>query len=568
MHAPGVTVVTDLAQLKSLYEVFAKSKETQVAVAPCRFEWDDFDGDTDIWSLTIQTDTAGVLKELETQAAVYHLAGPSPQHTSSVPVVTLTEVVTEVVPLVRVSHSKAAWQQGRWIYQDPTPKQMRTMFKEISEELVAAVLDAWKPQTAQETKSVLWPPKQGLLAYLPDHHRRLQGPLASRKTLSDAASKADQVVQDIDETDKWKRKSALVIKEALGKTSFGVRVPEEHFAKTKQQDGQDARPLWVVRGASASWTSEDLQDVLDQLRWLAQIVRPMGPRAYLLRCDVDPPRRRQPAHSGYEKLILEFTFTEYVPRNSQQTKPKRAEQATIPRQRSWASVVKAPVTTVRKLKTSWADQGEEDEPATPDAMDDEDWEEEDEGPPTWAWTTSHPTAPRITIDEPLPKKPKAEGEADILRQVIADLRQQNQQLQQQLAALTQQVATLTQQVVRSQSAQRSSDEELFEEDEDLPFVYHEIDQCLQTYLQYPQLDPTRSRWSHLTLHRTPWEVMYLKCRDMQWENVSGQHNLCFWRCAQRQLTAANHAHSSKEPEEIKQLVMAHALANADTQVRV
>eukprot|EP00971_Amphidinium_carterae_P070054 1386305-Amphidinium_carterae.1 len=34
LHAPGVTVVTDLAQLKSLYEVFAKSKETQVAVAP------------------------------------------------------------------------------------------------------------------------------------------------------------------------------------------------------------------------------------------------------------------------------------------------------------------------------------------------------------------------------------------------------------------------------------------------------------------------------------------------------------------------------------------------------
>eukprot|EP00971_Amphidinium_carterae_P338804 6476324-Amphidinium_carterae.1 len=57
--------------------------------------------------------------------------------------------------------------------------------------------------------------------------------------------------------------------------------------------------------------------------------------------------------------------------------------------------------------------------------------------------------------------------------------------------------------------------------------------------------------------------MYPKCRDMQWENVSGHNNLCFWRCAQRQLAAANHAHKSKEPEEIKQLVMAHALANAD-----
>eukprot|EP00971_Amphidinium_carterae_P060058 1188503-Amphidinium_carterae.1 len=34
LHAPGVTVVTDLSQLKSIYEVFVKSKETQVAVAP------------------------------------------------------------------------------------------------------------------------------------------------------------------------------------------------------------------------------------------------------------------------------------------------------------------------------------------------------------------------------------------------------------------------------------------------------------------------------------------------------------------------------------------------------
>eukprot|EP00971_Amphidinium_carterae_P114213 2263150-Amphidinium_carterae.1 len=48
LHAPGVAVVTDLIQLKSFYEVFAKSKETQVAVAPCRFEWDDFDGEVDI----------------------------------------------------------------------------------------------------------------------------------------------------------------------------------------------------------------------------------------------------------------------------------------------------------------------------------------------------------------------------------------------------------------------------------------------------------------------------------------------------------------------------------------
>eukprot|EP00971_Amphidinium_carterae_P345503 6486502-Amphidinium_carterae.1 len=486
--------------------------------------------------MTIQTDTDGVLKELETQAAVYHLAGPSPQHTSSVPVVTLTEVVTEVV---RVSPSKAAWQQGRWIYKDPSPKQLRTMLKDISEDLNAAVLDAWKPQTSQDSQSVLVRVhRKHVHSFLSVATKAGFACVPSRsftegskvvwlreKTLGDAVNKAEQIVQDMAETDKWKRKSAILIKDAEGKTSFGVRVPEEHYARTKQQDGQDARPLWVVRGASASWTSEDLQDVLDQLRWPAQIIRPMGPRAYLLRCDLNPPRRRQPAQSGYEKLILEFT--EYLPRNSPQ-KPKRAEQDTIPGQRSWANVVKAPVTTVRKLKTNWAEQSEQDQPATPDAMQDDAWEDAADTPPTRAWT-SHNAAPRLSLaaprgrspamEEPLPKKPKSEAEAEILRQVIDDLRQQNQQLQQQLEALTQQVAALTQQLVHSQSAPRSSDED-FDDDEDLPFVYHEIDQCLQTYLQYPQLDPTRSRWSHLTLHRTPWEVMYPKCRDMQWENVS------------------------------------------------
>eukprot|EP00971_Amphidinium_carterae_P075826 1498227-Amphidinium_carterae.1 len=109
-------------------------------------------------------------------------------------------------------------------------------------------------------------------------------------------------------------------------------------------------------------------------------------------------------------------------------------------------------------------------------MEDEEWEEDADGPPTRAWE-SHPTAQRISLatprgrspalDEPMPKKPKAEGEADILRQVIVDLRQQNQQLQQQLAALTQQVATLTQQVIRGHSTQRSSDDELIDDDPDL-----------------------------------------------------------------------------------------------------
>eukprot|EP00971_Amphidinium_carterae_P199798 3965735-Amphidinium_carterae.2 len=255
-HAPGVTVVTDLAQLKSLYEVFAKSKETQVAVAPCRFEWDHFEGEVDIWPLTIQTDTDGVLKELETQAAVYHLAGRSPQHTSSVPVVTLTEVVTEVV---RVSTSKAAWQQGRWIYQDPSPKQLRTMFKDISDELVAAVLDAWKPQTAQESKSVLVRVhRKHVHSFLSVATKAGFACVPSRsftegskviwlreKTIADAVARAEQIAQDIAETDRWKRKSAILIKEAEGKTSFGVRVPEEQYAtKSSKMDKTPGRCGW------------------------------------------------------------------------------------------------------------------------------------------------------------------------------------------------------------------------------------------------------------------------------------------------------------------------------------
>eukprot|EP00971_Amphidinium_carterae_P108449 2147477-Amphidinium_carterae.1 len=97
----------------------------KVTAAPCRFDWNQFE--------------------------VCHIAGPSPRHTSSIPIVTLTKVVTEVM---RVSITKVARQQGRWIYDDPNPKQLRSMLRDLSHKLAAAVLDAWKPQTVQKSKSV------------------------------------------------------------------------------------------------------------------------------------------------------------------------------------------------------------------------------------------------------------------------------------------------------------------------------------------------------------------------------------------------------------------------------
>eukprot|EP00971_Amphidinium_carterae_P023288 459388-Amphidinium_carterae.1 len=111
------------------------------------------------------------------------------------------------------------------------------MFKDISEELVAAVLDAWKPQTAQESKSVLVRVhRKHVHSFLSVATKAGFACVPSRsftegskviwlreKTLGDAVTRAEQIVQDIAETDKWKRKSAIIIKEAEGKTSFGVR---------------------------------------------------------------------------------------------------------------------------------------------------------------------------------------------------------------------------------------------------------------------------------------------------------------------------------------------------------
>eukprot|EP00971_Amphidinium_carterae_P189955 3770784-Amphidinium_carterae.2 len=86
---------------------------------------------------------------------------------------------------------------------------------------------------------------------------------------------------------------------------------------------------------------------------------------------------------------------------------------------------------------------------------------------------------------PQAKKAKAEGEAEILKQVIADLRPQNQQLQQQLAQLTQQVAFLTQQLVTA-----SPTIGVAQPNEPKTQQGHEADmEDLATYLQYPRFGP-------------------------------------------------------------------------------
>eukprot|EP00971_Amphidinium_carterae_P085066 1682895-Amphidinium_carterae.1 len=68
-------------------------------------------------------------------------------------------------------------------------------------------------------------------------------------------------------------------------------------------------------------------------------------------------------------------------------------------------------------------------------MHDEEWEDATDTLPARAWT-SHNAAPRVslptprgrspTMEEAMPTKPKDGAEAEILRQVIDDLRQQNQ----------------------------------------------------------------------------------------------------------------------------------------------
>eukprot|EP00971_Amphidinium_carterae_P317498 6311940-Amphidinium_carterae.1 len=94
------------------------------------------------------------------------------------------------------------------------------MFKDVSDELVAAVLDAWKPQTAQDSQSVLVRVhRKHVHSFLSVATKAGFACVPSRsftegskvlwlreKTLSDAATKAAQIVQDLDETDRWKRK--------------------------------------------------------------------------------------------------------------------------------------------------------------------------------------------------------------------------------------------------------------------------------------------------------------------------------------------------------------------------
>eukprot|EP00971_Amphidinium_carterae_P052213 1027946-Amphidinium_carterae.1 len=252
--------------------------------------------------------------------------------------------------------------------------------------------------------------------------------------------------------------------------------------RVRALSGKDLRTLYVLSGALPGWTSADVADILQHLKWNATPERQLGQRSWLVRADTPPHKWRHLAQAGYMRLTLEIkTF-----------KKKEAERPaatpTAVGQRSWASVCKGPV----KLdpfaavgdkgyaKGQYAlpeevdsdtevddGQDDDDDPAQTDSEDDE--EEESEAAMDTDVSRKRPAAEdRIRPDEsrvkkwkppPSPEhKPEENATGSVIAQlqsIIAELRNDNKALKQELANITKQLTEVTANLAAAQKAPKS-----------------------------------------------------------------------------------------------------------------
>eukprot|EP00971_Amphidinium_carterae_P126592 2508219-Amphidinium_carterae.1 len=212
------------------------------------------------------------------------------------------------------------------------------------------VTDAWQPKTMANTGSCMMRVQRTVL------HRFLQQATAEGfsaammreddetqviwlkdRNLPDAIAASMELLEGIEETRTWHKASALFVHQKDGRISFGLRVPPQHKDRVRALSGKDLRTLYVLSGALPGWTSADVADILQHLKWIATPERQMGQRSWLVRADSPPHKWRHLAQAGYMRLTLEIkTF-----KKKEAEKP--AATPTAVGQRSWASVCKGPV---------------------------------------------------------------------------------------------------------------------------------------------------------------------------------------------------------------------------------
>eukprot|EP00971_Amphidinium_carterae_P238499 4734622-Amphidinium_carterae.1 len=91
--------------------------------------------------------------------------------------------------------------------------------------------------------------------------------------------------------------------------------------------------------------------------------------------------------------------------------------------------------------------------------------------------------------------------------------------------------------------------------------HYEADITTGQYVLFPRTFAAEVSYQ-IGLYRHPWQPSLQLAQRSDWDNVSGEGNLCFWRCLLGMLANEGHQDAFLPPEQIKVQVLAHAYEHA------
>eukprot|EP00971_Amphidinium_carterae_P051358 1011343-Amphidinium_carterae.3 len=143
------------------------------------------------------------------------------------------------------------------------------------------------------------------------------------------------------------------------------------------------------------------------------------------------------------------------------------------------------------------------------------------------------------------KQPKRDEQNANIQELMQELRDEKAQLRAENRELK---AKLDEVLVRLASTGVDGD-------------HYEQDVSTGQYVLYPRTFAT-GVGHQLGLCRHPWNATAQLIARAEWDNVSGDANLCFWRCLAGVLANEGHSDAFMPPEMLKKQVLVHAIQRA------
>eukprot|EP00971_Amphidinium_carterae_P166417 3298110-Amphidinium_carterae.1 len=350
-------------------------------------------------------------KDIDGHAHIYHVSNCA-KPAAVVSPASEIKVGLAATFVVRLELARSLMQgRGYWLPRVVTPNSMRDYLRDVLGPDRAGLLRSlWQPKALADSGQILarvlatdW--HQVLLACLDAGLAATPGRATQLHTTvvwlpkgvecrEEAGMMADellercpkQVVVKLDEGGEytWSRDSALFIKMAGRKPTFGVRVPLEHSKDVMRAAGKDARPKYLLRNCLASWQGADIVSILTAVQWTgAEPDKPLaGGRVWQIRAETPPPRWSLLVNAGYQRTTL---TVEEAGLRKMPDGPKLGHHGT-----SWQQLAKTTQSSATRARS---------EPPAPTAK----FAGVDVGPSSSGWPARrrHSPGPGVTFAQPM-----------------------------------------------------------------------------------------------------------------------------------------------------------------------